>query len=83
MNRQMAEHAFRLGDRVCLSQLGKDRVRKPTAETGTVVGLVGNRNPNTVRVLFDGLKTAKSLHKTYIEPLHHEMVAVHQDGERR
>src|SRR6266496_1905853 len=59
---------YRLGDRVCLSQLGKQRSRKPTAETGTVVGLVSPHN-TSIRVLFDGLKTAKSLHRKYIEPL--------------
>jgi hypothetical protein len=69
MNRQLAEQAFQLGDRVRLSPLGKDRVRRPTTEIGTVVGLVNNRSPGTVRVLFDGLKTAKTLHKTYVEPL--------------
>jgi hypothetical protein len=69
MNRHIIEQPFRLGDRVCLSQLGKGRVRRPTTETGTVVGVVGNHNPSTVRVLFDGLKTVKSMHKTYIELL--------------
>jgi hypothetical protein len=68
MNRHIIEQTFRLGDRVCLSQLGKCRVRRPTTETGTVVGVVGN-HPSTIRVLFDGLKTVKSIHKTYIEPL--------------
>jgi hypothetical protein len=69
MKSQIAEHTLRLGDRVCLSQLGKARVRRPTTETGTVVGVVGNHNPSTVRVLFDGLKTVKSIHRTYIVPL--------------
>jgi hypothetical protein len=72
MNSRIAEQTLRLGDRVCLSQLGKARVRRPTTETGTVVGVVGNHNPSTVRVLFDGLKTVKSIHRTYIEPLHDE-----------
>lgn len=75
MKRQMVEHDFKLGDRVCLSQLGKDRIRKQIIETGTVLGR-SNRTPSTVRVLFDGLKGAKSLHKTYIEPLRQEMTLV-------
>jgi hypothetical protein len=63
-----AQSHYRLGDRVRLSQLGKQRSRRPTAETGTVVGLVNPHN-TSIRVLFDGLKTAKSLHRKYIEPL--------------
>jgi hypothetical protein len=65
---QLYQHRFKLGDRVRLSQLGKQRTRKPTTETGTVVGLV-NHSTGSVRVLFDGLRTAKSLHWTYIETL--------------
>ncbi len=68
-NNQVAEQALRLGDRVCLSELGKARVRRPTTETGIVVGVVGTHNPSTVRVLFDGLKTVKSIHRTYIRLL--------------
>jgi hypothetical protein len=66
---QLAQHRFKLGDRVRLSQLGKQRTRKPTAEIGTIVGLVSSHNPGSIRVLFDGLKTAKSLHRTYLEAL--------------
>ncbi len=69
MKTETATHAFRLGDRVRLSQLGRDRVRRNTPEIGTVVGLVSNSNPSSIRVLFDGLRSVKSLHKTYIEPL--------------
>lgn len=65
---QVCQHSFRLGDRVRLSQLGKQRTRRPTSEVGTIVGLV-NHTTGSVRILFDGLRTAKSLHWTYVEPL--------------
>ena len=66
---QFTQHRYKLGDRVRLSQLGKQRMRKQTTETGTIVGLVSSHNPGSIRVLFDGLKTAKSLDRTYIEAL--------------
>jgi len=69
---QLAQRRFKVGDRIRLSQLGKQRTRKPTTETGTVVGLVSSHNTGSIRVLFDGLKTAKSLHRTYIEVLNCE-----------
>ena len=65
---RLNQHRFKLGDRVRLSELGKQRTRKPTTEIGTVVGLV-NHSTGSVRILFDGLRTAKSLHWTYVEVL--------------
>lgn len=62
------QHPFKLGDRVRLSPLGKQRTRNPTTEIGTVIGVV-NHSSGSVRVLFDGLKSAKSLHWTYVEAL--------------
>ena len=66
---QLAQHRFKIGDRVRLSRLGKQRTRKLAMEIGTVVGVVSSRNIGSVRILFDGLKTAQSLHRTYIEPV--------------
>jgi hypothetical protein len=58
---------FQAGDRVRLSELGKSRVRTHSTE-GTVVG-VGSPKASaaSVRIRFDGLKTTRRLHFTYLE----------------
>lgn len=58
---------FQAGDRVRLSELGQSRVRTH-ATIGTVVG-VGSPKASaaSVRIRFDGLKTTRRLHFTYLE----------------
>jgi hypothetical protein len=58
---------FETGDRVRLSKLGKSRVRTHSA-IGTVIG-VGSPKASaaSVRVRFDGQKTVRRLHFSYLE----------------
>ena len=58
---------FEAGDRVRLSKLGKSRVRTH-AVIGTVIG-IGSPKASTasVRVRFDGQKTTRRLHFSYLE----------------
>jgi hypothetical protein len=58
--------AFGVGDRIRLSRLGTERMQLTICSTGTVVGR-STRTAGSVRVLFDGLRTAKTVHRTYIE----------------
>jgi len=55
------------GDRFELTQLGAERCSKFEGRTGTVLGSA--RNCNGVRVLLDGTKGARSLHRTYIKQI--------------
>ncbi|OKO67377.1 hypothetical protein [Bradyrhizobium sp. NAS96.2] len=57
---------FRIGDKVRLSQLGADRIRKAPSKTGRVVG-AGKASKLAFRVLFDGMKSPVSLHQSYLE----------------
>jgi hypothetical protein len=56
---------FRIGDRVCLSELGEKRLRKPRSKTGKVVGF--GFAAARIRVLFDGLREPRTLHHTYLK----------------
>ena len=51
--------------RVRLTALGTARCPNLVGREGVIVG--SGRNPGSVRVLFDGSRTAVSLHSTYIE----------------
>jgi hypothetical protein len=51
--------------RVRLSALGTARCPNLVGREGVIVG--SGRNPGTVRIMFDGSRTAVSLHSTYIE----------------
>lgn len=51
--------------RVRLSALGAVRCPNLVGREGVVIG--SGRNPGSVRVLFDGSRTAVSLHSTYVE----------------
>ena len=53
--------------RVRMTALGAARCPNLAGREGVVVG--AGRYRSTVRVLFDGFKSATSLHRTYIEPL--------------
>jgi hypothetical protein len=55
------------GSRFQLTQLGAERCSKFVGQTGIIVGF--SRANGSIRVLFDGTKTARSLHRTYIEPV--------------
>jgi hypothetical protein len=58
---------LKLGSRFQLTQLGAERCSKLIGQTGIIVGF--SRANGSIRVLFDGTKTARSLHRTYIEPV--------------
>jgi hypothetical protein len=50
-----------------MSALGAARCPNLAGREGTVIGK--GRYRSTVRVLFDGFRSATSLHNTYIEPV--------------
>jgi hypothetical protein len=56
---------LKLGSRFQLSPLGIERCSKCSGQTGVVVGF--SRANGSIRVLFDGTKTPRSLHRSYIE----------------
>ena len=58
---------FELGSRFRLTRLGAERCAKLAGHFGIVVGF--SRANGSIRVLFDGTKTARSLHRSYIEPV--------------
>jgi hypothetical protein len=53
--------------RIRMSALGAARCPSLAGREGVVVG--AGRYHSTVRVLFDGFRSATSLHRTYIEPV--------------
>ena len=53
--------------RVRMSALGAARCPNLAGREGVVVG--AGRYHSTVRVMFDGFRSATSLHRTYIEPV--------------
>jgi hypothetical protein len=58
---------LKLGSRFQLTRLGVERCSKCSGQTGVVVGF--SRANRSIRVLLDGTKTPRSLHRTYIEPI--------------
>jgi len=65
----MRANPFQVGDRVRLSELGKSRIRSGST-TGTIVGRGSSRvSAESVRVRFDGRKTARRVHFTYLEAM--------------
>jgi hypothetical protein len=56
-----------LGSRVSLSRLGAERCSRCIGHTGKVVGF--SRANGSIRVLLEGTKTPRSLHRTYLEPI--------------
>jgi hypothetical protein len=54
-----------LGSRFQLTQLGAKRCSKCIGQAGIIVGF--SRANGSIRVLFDGTKTPRSLHRSYIE----------------
>jgi hypothetical protein len=49
------------------SPLGAARCPRLAGKEGVVVG--GGQDPSTVRIIFDGSRTPKSLHRDYVEPV--------------
>jgi hypothetical protein len=58
---------LKLGSRFRLTQLGAERCPKLLGRTGAVVGF--SHTNLSIRVLFDGTRTPRSLHRTYIESI--------------
>jgi hypothetical protein len=63
-----------LGSRCRLTRLGAERCPRLAGQVGIVVGF--SRANSSIRVLFDGNKTARSLHRSYIEPIPSDARAV-------
>ncbi|WP_315837799.1 hypothetical protein [Bradyrhizobium prioriisuperbiae] len=59
--------SFSKGDRVCSSELGSLRHPRYAKLQGTVVRDGNGRYPNSVRVLWDGSRTAVAIHRDYIQ----------------
>jgi hypothetical protein len=58
---------LKLGSRFKLTRLGGERCSKFSGRTGIIVGFSSANS--SVRVLFDGTKTPRALHPSYIEPV--------------
>ena len=56
---------FRIGDRVRLSQLGKERMPRNKSATAKVVGF--GRSDTRIRIVFDGSRYPVSIHMSYLE----------------
>ena len=62
-------NGLRVGDRVRLNDVGRLRTR-PRSDAGTIVALGSPReSSDIVRVRFDGARTSRRLHFTYLEPI--------------
>ena len=59
------ESELKPGVRIRLSALGRARSPRMKVQTGVIVGLTSGSEG--VRVLFDGSKTAITVHESYIE----------------
>jgi hypothetical protein len=59
------EEYFRIGDRVRLSELGRQRMPRNRATTAKVVGF--GRSDTRIRIIFDGSRYPVSLHASYLE----------------
>lgn len=61
---------FKLGDRVQLSALGKQRSPRMRVQAGEVTGVAKPvSGGGTVDVLFDGNTMPTRIHRSYIEPI--------------
>jgi hypothetical protein len=58
--------SLKIGARFKLSELGTERCANVSGRAGIIVGF--SKANGSIRVLFDGTKTPRSLHRTYIEP---------------
>lgn len=57
---------LKLGSRFQLTRLGAERCSRFSGQKGIIVGFSSANS--SVRVLFDGTKTPRALHPSYIEP---------------
>jgi len=62
------EESLRVGDRVRLSELGRQRMPRNRATTAKVVGF--GRSDTRIRIVFDGSRYPVSLHVSYLEKDH-------------
>ena len=62
---QAEEEYFRIGDRVRLNELGRERMPRNRAATAKVVGF--GRSDTRIRIVFDGSKYPVSIHISYLE----------------
>jgi hypothetical protein len=72
-----SEQRFSPSTRIRLTALGALRCPNLAGREGTVIGT--GRYRSTVRVIFDGFRSATSLHSTYIEPVAEEEGASSRD----
>ena len=56
---------FQVGERVRLSQLGKERMPRNKSTTAKVVGF--GRSDTRIRIVFDGSRYPVSIHSSYLE----------------
>ena len=56
---------FRIGDRVRLSELGRQRMPRNKTTTAKVVGF--GRSDTRIRIVFDGSRYPVSIHFSYLE----------------
>ena len=59
------EECFRVGERVRLSELGRQRMPRNKATAAKVVGF--GRSDTRIRIVFDGSKYPVSVHVSYLE----------------
>jgi hypothetical protein len=63
-----SDHELTIGARVRLSQLGVARSPKMKVRTGVIVALPFHDSGSvTVRVLFDGQRDPRTVHRSYVE----------------
>jgi hypothetical protein len=63
-----SDDQFMIGARVRLSQLGFARSPKMKVHTGVVVALpFRDSGSSTVRILFDGAREPRTVHRSYVE----------------
>jgi hypothetical protein len=76
--RHALSHSFGIGDRIRLSRIGEIRNPRKSAKVGTVVSVKLHKSgPNSVLVLFDGMKEPSRLHWTYVERIDHSATGHH------
>jgi hypothetical protein len=66
---------FAIGARVRLSQLGAARSPKMKVRTGVIMALPFHDSGSaTVRILFDGQREPRTVHRSYVEPDEDDLV---------
>jgi hypothetical protein len=76
--RHAISHSLGIGDRIRLSQIGEIPNPRKSSKVGTVVSVKLHKSgPNSVLVLFDGMKEPSRLHWTYVERIDHAATGHH------